>query len=206
MSDAPLPMFPLGSVLFPTMVLPLHVFEPRYRALAHDVVAGDGRFGVVLIERGSEVGGGDRRTTIGTVAEIVDAEELPDGRWVLAAVGRERIRIAEWLPDDPYPRAAVTELADEAADDVEVDVDPLLARLRRALALQSELGEARAPADVELSPEPAVASLQIGAIGPFGPVDQQRILATTDPSRRLVLVDQMLTEATELIEARLGGG
>jgi Lon protease-like protein len=199
-------MFPLGSVLFPTMVLPLHVFEPRYRALARDVVDGDGRFGVVLIERGSEVGGDDVRTSVGTVAEVIDSRELDDGRWVLAAVGRERIRISGWLPDDPYPKAEVAELADEAVGDVVVDLDPLLARLRRTLALQSELGEARAPADVELSPEPAVASLQIGAIGPFGPADQQRVLATTDPSRRLALVDRLLTEATELIEARLGGG
>ena len=61
-------MFPLGNVLFPHAQLPLHVFEPRYRALAETCLAGDGEFGVVLIERGSEVGGGDTRFSIGTVA------------------------------------------------------------------------------------------------------------------------------------------
>lgn len=204
MTDSLLPMFPLGSVLFPTMVLPLHVFELRYRALVHDVVAGPGRFGVVLIERGSEVGGDDVRTSVGTVAEIVESQELGDGRWVLAAVGRERLEVTDWLPDDPYPRAKVVELADDPVTDGTGDVGPLLTRLRRTLALQSELGEARAPADVELDPDPALATLQIGAIGPFGPVDQQRILETTDPARRLALVDELLVEATELIEARLG--
>ena len=55
-------MFPLSAVLFPYATMPLHVFEPRYRALMHDCLAGDRRFGVVLIERGSEVGGGDQRS------------------------------------------------------------------------------------------------------------------------------------------------
>src|SRR5882757_6408667 len=77
-------MFPLGNVLFPHAQLPLHVFEPRYRALAETCLAGDGEFGVVLIERGSEVGGGDTRFSIGTVARIVAAGRLPDGRYLLA--------------------------------------------------------------------------------------------------------------------------
>ena len=64
-------MFPLGSVLFPHAVLPLHVFEPRYLALVERCLAGDQEFGVVLIERGSEVGGGDVRFSVGTVTRIV---------------------------------------------------------------------------------------------------------------------------------------
>jgi hypothetical protein len=199
-------MFPLGTVLFPTMVLPLHVFEPRYRALARDVVDGDGRFGVVLIERGREVGGGEVRTSVGTVAEVVESEELDDGCWILAAVGRERLQVTHWLADEPYPRATVVTLNDDRAPDPEADLGPLLGRFRRALALQSELGEARAPADIELSADPALVTHQIGALGPFGPADQQQILATTDPDRRLAVVDRLLREATELIEARLQAG
>ena len=93
-------MFPLGSVLFPSLVLPLHVFEPRYRALITDVLAGDAEFGVCLIERGSEVGGDDVRLGVGTVAHVQEAAELPDGRWALIAVGTRRIVVDEWLPDD----------------------------------------------------------------------------------------------------------
>ena len=84
-------MFPLGTVLFPYGVLPLHVFEPRYRLLTEHCLAGDGCFGVVLIERGSEVGGGDTRFDVGTVARIVRAGQLPDGRYVLATVGIQRL-------------------------------------------------------------------------------------------------------------------
>src|SRR5687768_12766401 len=100
-------MFPLGTVLLPTAVIPLHVFEPRYRALVHDCLAADREFGIVLIARGSEVGGGDDRTDVGVVARIVEAVELPDGRWAIGAVGVDRIRVRTWLADDPYPRADV---------------------------------------------------------------------------------------------------
>jgi len=103
----PMPMFPLGSVLFPGAVLPLQVFEPRYRSLVVDVSDSDGRFGVVLIDRGHAVGGGDTRCDIGTVAEIVRIGEAEDERILIVTVGRERIRVSKWLDDDPYPQADV---------------------------------------------------------------------------------------------------
>lgn len=106
------PMFPLGTVLVPGTALPLHVFEPRYRRMIDDCLAGDGTFGVVLIERGSEVGGGDVRTDVGTLASIAEAEPLPDGRWMLVARGLHRIRVERWLPDDPYPRAEIVDWPD----------------------------------------------------------------------------------------------
>src|SRR5687767_5279898 len=102
---AELPMFPLGTVLLPGGVLPLHIFEPRYREMIRTCLDGDGTFGVVLIERGSEVGGGDVRSDAGTLARIVEASETDDGRWGVVAVGAARIRVAAWLPDDPFPRA-----------------------------------------------------------------------------------------------------
>ena len=105
-------MFPLGTVLLPSLLLPLHVFEPRYRTLVDDCVAGDGEFGVVLIERGSEVGGGDVRTDVGTVARILEVERFDDGRFAVAAVGTRRIRVERWLDDDPYPRAEVHDWPD----------------------------------------------------------------------------------------------
>ena len=86
-----LPMFPLGTVLFPYATLPLHVFEPRYRLMTRHVLDGDHEFGVVLIERGSEVGGGDVRFDVGTVARVVQIAEVPDGRYALVTVGVRRI-------------------------------------------------------------------------------------------------------------------
>ena len=200
-----LPMFPLGTVLFPTMVLPLHVFEPRYRALIDDCTAdgADGEFGVVLIERGSEVGGGDVRTRVGTVARILQVERFDDGRLALAAVGTRRIRIERWLADDPYPRAEVTDWDDVGAAGVGLEeADPLF---RRALALAAELGEAPAPLDVELAEDPALATFQIGALAPLGPVDRQALLATEGADERVALLVEQLTDVVELLRARIGG-
>ncbi|HBU01458.1 MAG TPA: ATP-dependent protease, partial [Acidimicrobiaceae bacterium] len=99
-----LPMFPLGSVALPGVALPLQVFEPRYRALVMTCLTDDRLFGSVLIDRGSEVGGGDQRGDVGTLIRIIQSEELPDGRWAVVGVGIERLRVVEWLPDDPFPR------------------------------------------------------------------------------------------------------
>src|SRR5207253_3012489 len=82
-----LAMFPLGTVLFPGITLPLHVFEPRYQALTRSCLDGDGHLGITLIERGSEVGGGDVRFAVGTRARIAQAVALDDGRWFLVLVG-----------------------------------------------------------------------------------------------------------------------
>ena len=81
----PLAMFPLAAVVFPTTELPLHVFERRYQCLTNDVLAGDGEFGICLISRGSEVGGGDERVGVGTEAVIEAARPFDDGRWGLLA-------------------------------------------------------------------------------------------------------------------------
>ncbi|MET0882425.1 MAG: LON peptidase substrate-binding domain-containing protein [Acidimicrobiales bacterium] len=195
-------MFPLGTVLFPTMLLPLHVFEPRYRALVDDCVAGDGEFGVTLIERGSEVGGGDVRTDVGTVARIVQVERFEDGRFAVAAVGTRRIRIERWLADDPYPRAEVVDWEDVGT--TETALDDADALFRRALALAAELGEAPAPLDVELADDAATATFQIGALAPLGPLDRQALLATERPDDRVTLLVAQLTDVVELLRARLG--
>ena len=83
-----LPMFPLGSVLLPHEMLPLHVFEERYRAMIAACLASDARFGVVLIARGSEVGGGDVRCNTGTIASIEVASPTEDGRYGVLARGK----------------------------------------------------------------------------------------------------------------------
>src|SRR5262249_24398031 len=138
------------AVLFPHATMPLHVFEPRYRALMHDCLAGDPRFGVVLIERGSEVGGGDQRSDVGTRAVIIRAAELPDGRWVLEVRGEAVIEVVAWLPDDPYPVALVTEAPGvlHGEPDDPTDLSEVLAhteqRVRRARAIIAEHGGAPA--------------------------------------------------------------
>src|SRR5947209_13047689 len=169
-------MFPLGTVLFPHATLPLHVFEPRYRTLVRDCLGSDvPEFGVVLIERGSEVGGGDVRFRTGTVARIVEAAELPDGRWVLVTVGTRRIRVHDWLAEEPYPRAEVSVLAEgPAGPDTPAARDEVERLLRHVLALAAEAGDDAAPATAELDPDPSGATWQAAPLAPVGPGDRQR--------------------------------
>jgi hypothetical protein len=202
-----LPMFPLGTVLFPSLFLPLHIFEPRYRALARRCMDGDREFGVVLIERGSEVGGGDVRTLVGTVAQIVDATQLEDGRWVLGTVGTRRVRVREWLADDPFPRAEIEDWPDDVdVDDLMPLYDTVRALLRRVLALKAELAEPAVDATIELTQDPALGSFQASAVAPLGPADQQQLLAAPGPNARLVRLTELLTEETTYLRARLTMG
>jgi uncharacterized protein len=199
------PMFPLGSVLLPHMLLPLHVFEPRYRALLRDVLEGDGEFGVVLISRGHEVGGGDQRTDVGTVARVLQAEELDDGRWITVAVGTRPLRVDRWLPDDPYPRALTRDLEEEVPDlgRLRELLDVLEPRVRRVLGLQAELGEDGVPATVAFDPDPLVASWQLPVAAPLSAFDAQRVLETVGALERLHLLDDLLDGLEETYTFRL---
>lgn len=199
-------MFPLGTVLLPFAHLPLHIFEPRYRALVKDCLAGDGEFGVVLIERGQEVGGGDVRFGVGTLARIVQTAELPDGRWLLDAVGTERFRVTEWLPDDPYPLAMVEaldeapDIADSEAEERRTKVERLL---RQVLALQVELGMPAPSAVRTLDENPAVAAFEAALLSPIGPMDAQKVLEAPSTMARLTLLETVLQDAKEILERRM---
>ena len=201
-------MFPLESVLLPGMVLPLQVFEERYQALVHDCLEGDKQFGVVLIERGSEVGGGDVRATVGTQAEIVKAEQVPDGRWAVVAVGTTRIRVTQWLPDDPYPRAEVEDWPDEIAPDagaLAATYTGLVADTRRILALAAELGDGGNPL-ADFTDQADLGSYQLALMAPIGPLDRQRLLSAAGPAQRLDRLASMLAEEEQVLQARLNGG
>jgi uncharacterized protein len=113
-----LPLFPLGTVLFPGMVLPLHIFEERYRQLVEDLLDGPEprRFGVVAIREGHEVGV-DAVTSlyeVGCVAEVRDVERHEDGGFDLVTVGTERFRLGELDRSLPYLRAEIEVLPDDA--------------------------------------------------------------------------------------------
>ena len=203
-----MPMFPLGSVLLPGGVLPLHVFEPRYRALVRDCVAApEHKFGVTLIERGREVGGGDQRAMVGTVARMVQVAETDDGRYAVICVGTRRIRVNVWLPDDPYPLADVDDWPDEDPDPDEPWLAERIAaatvRVRRAAALASELGEPGVDAAMEISDDALLATYHLAALAPIGPADAQRLLCASGPAQRLDLLDDVLADAEAMLEFRL---
>jgi Lon protease-like protein len=198
-------MFPLGTVLFPHGLLPLHVFEPRYRSMMEHCLADDSSFGVVLIERGNEVGGNDQRFDVGTLARILQAARLDDGRYVLVTAGEHRVRVLRWLPDEPYPRAEVEPLADRADADARDRVADVTRMLQRSLALRTELGEPVAAAAVALADDPVRASFEACSLAGLGPLDAQRLLELDDAGRRLADLEAQLREDVAVLEFRLRG-
>jgi len=198
-----LPMFPLGSVLFPSMPLALRVFEERYLAMLANVLQEEpSEFGVVLIERGQEVGGGEHRFDVGTIARISQLESA-EGFIALIAHGTRRFRVVEWLPDDPYPRALVTEIDELDWDDsLEPTRDRVELAVRRALAVGAEFGEVQYSATVELEDDPVDAAWQLAAIAPLNEMDQIQLLRSTSlPGLFNELEDLASTAAIAMSEA-----
>ena len=148
-----LPLFPLNTVLFPSLPLPLHIFEERYKLMIGSCVVTDNLFGVCLIKDGVEVGGPAEPFEIGTVARIAEVERLPDGRMNLMTFGTQRFRLDEVIQREPYLVGRVVVLdpsAEPAADELVTDVaDRLLRYLRdvRGAARLPDRGELLADVD-----------------------------------------------------------
>ena len=191
-------MFPLGSVLFPHMPLPLRVFEPRYLAMLADILKDEpSEFGVVLIERGQEVGGGDVRVATGTLARVSDLDTA-DEAVLMIAQGAARFEVREWLDDAPYPKALVQELPepewDPALQPVLADAEALVRRVLKRLA-DEELSPW--PADVGLDEDPSAAAWQLAAIAPLNALDQVELLQSDSYERLLTRLVELVTEVDE---------
>jgi len=191
-------MFPLGSVLFPHMPLPLRVFEPRYLAMLADILKDEpSEFGVVLIERGQEVGGGDVRVATGTLARVSDLDTA-DEAVLMIAQGAARFEVREWLDDAPYPKALVQELPepewDPALQPVLADAEALVRRVLKRLA-DEELSPW--PADVGLDEDPAAAAWQLAAIAPLNALDQVELLRSDSYERLLTRLVDLVTAVDE---------
>lgn len=108
-----IPLFPLRTVLFPGMSLPLRIFEERYKAMIRELREKEGVFGVLLIREGEEVGGSALPYDVGTTARIEECVELDGGRFAVQARGLQRFRLTEMLPPQPYPFGRIQLIHDE---------------------------------------------------------------------------------------------
>lgn len=219
---ARLPLFPLGSVLFPGLVLPLHVFEPRYRELVRhllDLPAGQAReFGVVAIQRGWEVAtdpaqaeGADPVPAasaaltlheVGCTAEVRQVTELPDGRFDLVTVGRRRFRLARVdRQAAPYLVAEVEWLPEPAGQEELADLlaPRVLATFRRYLGLLGDARTAEEAVGEQLPEDPTVLSHLVAATTALTLEDRQRLLAAADTASRLRTELRLLARETALL-------
>ena len=200
------PMFPLGTALLPGEVLPLRIFEPRYRTMLDDCLAvadGPPRFGVVLIARGSEVGGGDVRHDVGTFAAIDRVSRDPGGLSYVHCVGTRRFRVTEWLPDDPYPRAEVSVLNEpKTTATARADSLALGARIREIVVDAYTRRGTPIPDDL-----PSFDDADFDDAGlfgwaarlPIGAADRQSLLEAPDTPARIAILD----DAVEGFAARI---
>ena len=199
-----LPMFPLGSVLLPAMPLPLRIFEQRYLKLLGDLVASENpEFGVVLIERGKEVGGGEKRMSIGTIASVTEIGTTQEFLG-LESYGSQRFRVNAWLPDDPYPLADVELLPDLIWDDSLVPAkEHLETKVRQLLAFVSEFGNLQFGADIEFSDDPMDACWQMAGVLPVGPLDQLDLLSSKSADELISRTYEIVKTANETLTAMI---
>lgn len=201
---ASLPLFPLGSVLFPGMLLPLHVFEPRYRLLLQRVLQDDEPFGIVLIKAGPEIGGPAEPHRIGTTARVVGTTPLPGGRSFIIAKGERRFEIETIDAErEPYLTGAVRylgeddgtadagALADRAADLFGQYLTGLLSTSTDART-EVPLGELREGTPAEVSYRIA------GGLG-IDAAERQRLLETARTKDRLESAISLLERENTLL-------
>jgi Lon protease-like protein len=189
-----LAMFPLGMVVFPYQTVALCVFEPRFHRLLDDVES-ENHFGTCLIERGSDVGGHDERTSVGTFVEILGTHRLSNGQTLIVVEGKECFEVDEWLVDDPYPRARVGE---RCCDDVAIDAALLKSTesaVRALRALQSEvLADECLQSNCAMDDDLKVRSWQLCSLTPMSLLDQFKVLSLSNPNDRLRLVAEVCCE------------
>lgn len=206
------PMFPLEVAMLPGELLPLQIFEPRYAALVdHALAMADPAFGVVLIAAGREVGGGDQRCDVGALARIVECAGFGAGRYRLRCLMGERIRVLEWQPDAPYPRAAIEPWPDEPGEPVDGEAireveDRIVGLLDRIASLRGLQVRGR---DVVLgADESGDAGTWLYALAsrvPIGQADRYAVLAAPSPAERLAALSDAVDTVAALVEFQLSG-
>jgi Lon protease-like protein len=198
-------MFPLSTVLMPSMPLSLRIFEERYLKLLGDLIGQENpEFGVVLVARGSEVGGGDNRLNIGTLAAVTDIGTL-DEFYGLESFGSQRFRVNAWLPDDPYPMADIDLLPDLIWDDsLMPERVHLETKVRNLLAFASEFGDLQYTADTELSDEPMDACWQLAGVLPVGPLDLADLLESQSADELISKTFEIVVKLEEALKGMMG--
>ena len=199
-----LPLFPLGAVLYPGMLLPLHIFEERYRQLVRDLLDGPEprRFGVIAIRKGRETGidGVHSLYEIGCTATLRRVDGHDDGRFDIVTIGTQRFRLRGLDETRPYLQGEVEMLADEPADPVSAEpaVRATQAAFREYLDALTEWGGAIVRLE-DLPDEPTLLSFIIAAAMVIDLPERQALLAESDTVRRLARQRAMLSRETAML-------
>jgi len=199
-----LPLFPLGTVLFPGLLLPLHIFEDRYRQLVRDLADGPEprRFGVIAIRHGRETGmdGIQALYEIGCTAILRQVKPLEDGRYDVVTVGTQRFRLASLDDSGPYLRGQVDLLTEEAGDEAAAAQAVRVVRdgFRAYLNALAERGVTQISAP-ELPEDPVTLSYLVAASMIIDLSDRQALLAEPDALHRLAAERALLSRELTML-------
>jgi uncharacterized protein len=199
-----LPLFPLGAVLYPGMLLPLHIFEERYRQLVRDLLDGPEprRFGVIAIRKGRETGidGVQSLYEVGCTAALRRVDRHEDGRFDIVTVGSQRFRLRGLDETRPYLQGEVEMLGEEPVDPVSAEpaVRVAQAAFRDYLDALTEWGGAVVRLE-ELPDEPTLLSFIIAAAMVIDLPERQALLAEPDTLRRLARQRALLSRETAML-------
>jgi Lon protease-like protein len=201
-----LPLFPLGTVLYPGLVLPLNIFEERYRQLVHDLLDGPEpqRFGVIAIRKGRETGvdGISALHQIGCIATLREVDEQDDGRFHLVTVGTQRFRLASLDDSRPYLQGEVDLLAEEVGDEAAAGL--AAQAVQRGFRGYVEALASRESVEVtvpELPDEPLLLSYLVAASMILDLSVRQDLLAEPDAERRLGAERALLARETTMLRS-----
>ena len=189
-----LPLFPLNTVLFPGQLLPLHIFEPRYRQMIGECIQHGQAFGVVLIRSGEEVGEAAEPVEVGTTAQIVQVESVADNRMNILCVGKARFRIVDLLRDKPYLSGHVELWPWEPYQAGGADVTRVRRQLDRYLHILAETTDSKL--ELTLPDEPATLANIAASVLQVETGEKQRLLTT--PS-----ISAMLADVADLLQREL---
>lgn len=201
-------LFPLNSVLFPGAVLNLHIFEPRYKQMINECLESGEGFGVTLIAEGAEAGDPNVLPhDVGSIAEILDVQPLPFGRYFISTVGRKRFRIREVISREPYLVADV-DVIDEPEVPDDREVSELLPAVRRRfeeyIAMLVEFSGQ--DSYIDLPEDPQGTSYLIGDMLQVAERVKQRLLEISDTKARLRaeldFLERLLPQLSKLLERR----
>jgi Lon protease-like protein len=200
-----LPLFPLGAVLFPGLVLPLHIFEERYRTLVRELLAQPAeqrRFGVIAIRAGRETGvaGVTALHEVGCVAAIREVTEHGDGRYDLVTVGTMRFRLLGLHEPQGYLVGEVAGLPEVAGNDAEAAL--AAPEVQRGFRGYLDALATKGPASITiptLPDEPLLLSYLVAAAMVVDLTDRQDLLAQPDAVSRLAAERRLLARETALL-------
>jgi Lon protease-like protein len=199
-----LPLFPLGAVLYPGMLLPLHIFEERYRQLVSDLLDGaePRRFGVIAIRKGRETGidGVHSLYEIGCTATLRRVDQHEDGRFDIVTLGTQRFRLLRLDQTRPYLQGEVEMLAEDPVDAATAGpaVRVIQAAFREYLDALTEWGGATVRLE-EMPDEPELLSFIVAAAMVIDLPERQAMLAESGTLRRLAMQRALLSRETAML-------